>query len=99
PAYMVELIAKWKKTHRELEEKLGRQPNIQELSEAMEMPPRKIRIIKKAVRAFQRPAQTGGTGEDGDAPTLSEMLADEKTLPPDEQVLKDDDLKTIQILL
>ena len=99
PAYMVELISQWKRVHRELEASLGRQPNIQELSDAMQMPPRKIRIIKKAVRAFQRPAQTGGTGEDGEAPTLSEMLADEKTLPPDEQVLRDDDLHTIEVLL
>lgn len=99
PAYMVELIAKWKKAHRELEEKLGRHPNIQELADHMQLPPRKVRIIKKAVRAFQRPAQTGGTGEEGDLPTLSEMLADEKTLPPDEQVLKEDDLKTIEVLL
>ena len=99
PAYMVELIARWKKTHRELEDKLGRQPTIQELADAMEMPPRKIRIIRKAVRAFQRPAQTGGTGEDGEAPSLAEMLQDERTAQPDEQVLKEDDLKTIAILL
>jgi RNA polymerase primary sigma factor len=99
PAYMVELIARWKKTHRELEETLGRHPNIQELSEAMELPPRKVRIIKKAVRAFQRPAQTGGNGGDGEPPTLSEMLADDKTPTPEEQVLREDDLHTIQILL
>lgn len=99
PAYMVELIGKWKKASRDLEEKLGRVPTLQELGDEMQLPPRKIRIIKKAVRAYQRPAQTGGTGEDGDAPTLSEMLADEKTPTPEDQVLREDDLQTIGQLL
>ncbi|MCC6683136.1 MAG: RNA polymerase sigma factor RpoD/SigA [Phycisphaeraceae bacterium] len=99
PAYMVELIAKWKRTWRELEETLGRQPSLHELAEAMELPPRKVRIIRKAVRAYQRPAQTGGNGEDGDLPALAEMLADPRTRPPDQQVLFDDDLETINLLL
>lgn len=99
PAYMVELIGKWKKAARDLEDKLGRQPTLQELGEEMQLPPRKVRIIRKAVRAYQRPAQTGGTGEEGDSPTLSEMLADEKTPTPDDQVLREDDLQTISQLL
>ncbi len=99
PAYMVELIAKWKRTWRELEETLGRQPTLHELAEAMELPPRKVRIIRKAVRAYQRPAQSGGSGEDGDLPALAEMLADPRTRPPDQQVLFDDDLETINLLL
>ena len=98
PAYMVELIAKWKKASRDLEDELGRQPNINELAKHMELPPKKIRIIRKAVRAAQRPAQNG-TGEDGDAPSLSEMLSDERTLTPDQQLVLNDDLQTISLLL
>ncbi len=99
PAYMVELIAKWKRASRDLEEELGRTPHIQELAERMELPAKKIKIIHKAVRAFQRPPQTGGSGADGEGPTLSEMLSDERTPGPDEQVLLEDDLATIAILL
>jgi len=98
PAYMVELIAKWKRASQELEEKFGRSPSIQELAEAMEMPPKKVRIIRKAVNAFQRPAHSGGS-VDGDGPALSDMLSDPKTVSPDEQVLALDDLKTIRKLL
>lgn len=99
PAYMVELIAQWKRASRELEECLGRTPTICELAERMQMPPRKVRIIRKAVRAYQRPAQTASNTSSEDSITLSEMLRDEKTLQPDEQVLLDDDLNTIGILL
>ena len=98
PAYMVELIAKWKRASRDLEEALGRQPNINELAEYMELPPKKIKIIHKAVRAAQRPAQNG-SGEDGEAPTLSELISDNRTLSPDQQLALDDDLDTISQLL
>ena len=64
PAYMVELIAKWKRASRDLEDKLGRQPTIQELAKEMDLPAKKVRIIRKAVKASQRPVQPG-TGEDG----------------------------------
>ena len=97
PAYMVELIAKWKKASRDLEEELGRQPNIKELAERMDLPEKKVRIIKKAVRACQRPSQEGG-GDD-DSPSLSDVVADERVLAPDEAVLLDDDLETIGVLL
>jgi len=96
PAYMVELIAKWKRASRELEEKLGRQPNIQELADHMELPAKKVRIIRKAVRASQRPTRGG---YDEDSPTLSEMLQDHNTPNPEEQALKEDDLETIRVLL
>ncbi len=97
PAYMVELIAKWKRASRELEDHLGRHPEVQELAEHMELTPKKIRMIKKAVRASQRPGQSGGS--DDTAPTLAATLEDESTLSPDEQVLKDDELRTISVLL
>jgi RNA polymerase primary sigma factor len=98
PAYMVELIARWKKAHRDLEEELGRQPTTQELAAVLQLPPRKVRIIRKAVRAAQRPQQDGD-GSDDQRPMLSEMLADDRTLPPDEQVLQNDDIATISQLL
>ncbi len=98
PAYMVEQIAKWKKAHQDLQEKLGRGPSIQELAEQLKLPPKKVRIIRKAVRAFRRPAQTGSNSSD-DAPMLSELLSDPKTPTPDQQVLESDDLRTILMLL
>lgn len=97
PAYMVELIAKWKKASRDLEEELGRQPNIKELAERMDLPEKKVRIIKKAVRACQRPMQDGAGGDDG--MSLGEMIRDERVVAPQDQLLLEDDLKTIAVLL
>ena len=98
PVYMVELIARWKRTTRELEDKYGRPPTMGELAEAMELPMKKVRIIRKAVRAAQRTAQTDSHGDD-DRSLLSDMLSDPNTRPPDEQVFEADDLATISRLL
>ena len=98
PAYMVELIAKWKRASRLLEDKLGRTPTVQELAEEMDLPAKKVRIIKKAVKASRRPSQTG-SGAEGEGPMLSEMVADARTPSPQDQVLLADDLETIGKLL
>ncbi|MEM1212355.1 MAG: RNA polymerase sigma factor RpoD/SigA [Planctomycetota bacterium] len=97
PAYMVELITRWKRTCRELEEELGRQPNTKELAERMELPEKKIKIIKKAVKASRRPAQNAGA--DDDAPTLGAMLEDHRHPLPDEKASLADDLDTVRELL
>lgn len=97
PAYMVELIVRWKRASADLEYELGRLPSIQELAEHMELPPKKVRIIRKAVRAFAAPSY-GGDGADG-GPTMSELLSDTKNLGPEQQVLESDDLQTICELL
>src|SRR6478609_8196590 len=75
PAYMVEMIAKWKQAISEMEDKLGRVPNLDELSKHMKMSVKKVRIIYRAVRAFHSPTQAHVNEEDGIA--LHEMLHDE----------------------
>lgn len=97
PAYMVELIARWKKAYQDLEEKYDRPPTIAELAEVMELSPKKVRIIRKAMRALQRPTQTSGDRED--SLDLAEMLHDYRLAAPDEQVLNRDDVQTIRKLL
>src|SRR6185436_365771 len=59
PAYMVEMMAKMKHATRELEDVLGRLPSIDELSIHMQMSPKKLKIIRKAIRAVNTPTQSG----------------------------------------
>ncbi|MCZ6816801.1 MAG: RNA polymerase sigma factor RpoD/SigA [Planctomycetota bacterium] len=96
PAYMVEMIARWKQAHSKLQEALGRAPTIQEISEKMQLPERKVRIIKRAVRAFSAPTQTHGN-ESG--ASLLDMLPDEKTPSPDQVAFNEAESATIQSLL
>lgn len=98
PAYMVELVAKWKQASRGLEEELGRQPSVQELAERLQLPMKKVRIIRNAVRAVQSRGR-GPTDEDGQSLALSSLLADTRGVQPDQEALLDDELRTIQQLL
>lgn len=97
PAYMVEMIAKWKQAISEMEDKLGRMPTLEELARHMKMSVKKVRIIHRAVRAFHSPTQSAISEEDGVA--LHEILHDEKTDTPDNIVLSKDEVKTIYALL
>ncbi len=96
PAYMVEMIARWKQVHSQLSERLGRAPSLQEVAEQMQVPERKVRIIKRAVKAFNAPTQSA-TNESG--VLLSDMLPDHKSPSPEEAIFSQAESEMIQRLL
>jgi RNA polymerase primary sigma factor len=96
PAYMVEMISKLKQSVRQLEDKLGRLPTTDELSAHMGMSPKKLRIIKKAVKAFHSPTQSGSA--DGEI-TINDLVADTNNPTPDMEVLNSDELRHLSQLL
>ncbi len=96
PAYMIELIARWKQVHIELQDSNGRAPSIQEIALHMELPEKKVRIIKRAVRAYNAPTQSASNDSGGQ---MADMLPDEKALRPDDMVLDDDEAQRVADLL
>ena len=96
PAYMVELIARWKHIQADLTDRLGRSPSIEEIAEAMQLKPQKVAVIRRAVHAYtsaDRPM-----GEEGRF-TLSEMIEDHRNLRPDERLFDKQETATIRRLL
>jgi len=98
PAYMVELIAKWKVTARKLEAELGYPPSINELADAMELPAKKVRIIKRAIKAFKAPSQAPADA-DGEQMGLGEIVADTRHGLPHDSMFKDSELQMLRKLL
>ena len=98
PAYMVELIAKWKEAMRRLEDELGRQPTRQELAKAMRVPMRKLQIIRRAMKAFRAPPQAP-LGEDGEAVDFAELFEDFRNEQPDEAIAQTEEFQTILMLI
>jgi RNA polymerase primary sigma factor len=96
PAYMVEMMAKMKQAMRELEDVLGRLPSIDELSQHMKMSPKKLKIIRKAIRAVNTPTQSGSA--DGEL-TINDLVADLHNPTPDVAVLDADNIRHLQELL
>jgi len=100
PAYMIEMMSKLKTANRELEDELGRLPTVDELSEHLKMSVKKLKIIRKAVKAYHAPTQSGAAGTDGsDEMTINEMVADTHNPGPDEQVNNTDELRQMTELL
>ncbi len=98
PAYMMELMTRYKKTSRKLEDSLGRAPSNDELATAMEVSLKKLRIVKKAIKAYSSPTQF--VGGDGDEElTINDVVQDFNTPSPAESVFGNDDLAHLEQLL
>src|SRR5271163_1924311 len=61
PAYMVELLAKWRRATSKLTDDLGRPPTHEEVAKELGLPKKKLSIIKKAIRVYNAAPQTEQT--------------------------------------
>jgi len=98
PAYMVEMMSKLRQANRELEDTLGRLPTVDELALHTKITPKKLKIIRKAVKAYGAPTQSGG-GSDAGEMTIEEMVSDGNTPLPEQNVIDTDELRQLVDLL
>jgi len=62
PAYMIEVLTRWKRTSATLAQKLGREPDAEEIGRYLKLSPSKIAIIRQALSA-SAPVGRGGDAE------------------------------------
>jgi len=98
PAYMVELIAKWKQASARFEDKHGRQPTLEELAKEMGVSLKKLKIIRSAGKAMVSGSQAP-VDEDGQSMSFSEVITDHRIKQPHEPVVFADQLETVYKLL
>jgi RNA polymerase primary sigma factor len=96
PAYMVELLAKWRRAATKLQDELGRPPTQEEVAGSLDLPKKKLNIIKKAIRVYNSTPQTEQTEAGW---SLDEMLMDANTKTPDTEMVEADDLHHVKSLL
>jgi len=96
PAYMVELLAKWRRATNQLQDEYGRPPTNEEVAKFLGLPKKKLSIIKKAIRVYNSAPQTDQS-EGGWS--IDEMLMDGNTKTPDTEMVESDDLKQVLQLL
>ncbi|HMO15531.1 MAG TPA: RNA polymerase sigma factor RpoD/SigA [Pirellulaceae bacterium] len=87
PAYMVELLSKWRRASTRLSDDLKRSPTPEEVARILGLPKRKLPIIKKAIQIYQSSSQTDQV-ETGW--TLGDMVMDERMRSPDEELVEND---------
>lgn len=96
PAYMVELLSKWRRASARLTEELDRTPTPEEIARVLGLPKKKLPIIKKAIKIYNATPQTDQT-ESGW--TLGDMVMDENQLSPDERLVESDSLRHVLKML
>lgn len=92
PAYMVELLSKWRRATAKLSDQLGRTPTPEEVAIELEIPQKKLKIVKKAIQLYNTNPQTDQA--DGTW-TLGEVVPDEKHKGPDDELMENDNLKHV----
>ena len=98
PTYMVALINQWRHAAMELENKLGRAPELEEMAELVELPLRKAKIIGEVVKVLSSARDTSGEADE-DEPGLEATIGDEEADNPEEALLADEELEKVLKLL
>ncbi len=96
PAYMNELLVKWRRATAKLQDKLGRAPTQEEVALELKLSKKKLAIIKKAIRIYQAAPQADA--EEGGRP-LEELLQDGHADRPETGLAHRDDLRQVLDLL
>ena len=96
PAYMVELLSKWRRATARLNDELGRMPTQEEIGRILGLPKKKLPIIKKAIQVYNATPQSDQSDSGW---SIGEMVMDERAKSPDEAMIDHDVLKTAIELL
>lgn len=91
PAYMMDLMAKWRRAAAELQDELGRAPTEEEIIDRLQLPRKKLHIIKKALRIHN----SGVQGDLKEEFSIDETLEDVRGKAPDMALAADDEMKQV----
>ena len=92
PAYMVELLSKWRRATARLTEELGRTPTPEEIARVLGLAKKKLPIIKKAIRIYNSVPQSDQTEAGW---SLGEIVMDERAKTPEDELVEHDVLKSV----
>nr|BAL57223.1 RNA polymerase primary sigma factor [uncultured Chloroflexota bacterium]BAL58041.1 RNA polymerase primary sigma factor [uncultured Chloroflexota bacterium] len=81
PVHMGDQINKLLRVQHQLTQKLGREPTIDELAEALGVPPRKV---ENMIQVARRPLSLETPTDDEEDSVLGDFIEDEEAAPPDE---------------
>lgn len=96
PAYMVELLTKWRRANARLQDELGRTPTAEEIAQELELPQKKLKIVKKAIQLYNATPQSA---QDDTGWSIGEIVPDERSKGPEEELVENDNLKHVYRML
>jgi len=99
PTYMVTLINHWRYTATELENKLGRTPDVEEMADIMKLPLRKAKIIHRIVEVLGSATESLEADESDAEQMLETTLEDESAAQPEDALAADEEKAMVLSLL
>jgi len=99
PTYMVALMNQWRHTVVELESKLGRTLDVEEMAPIMHLPIRKAKIIHQVVKILSSVKDTSGSDGTDDNQMLEESLQDKNAGKPEDELAADEEQEKVLRLL
>ena len=96
PAYMVELINRWRRTSARLEERLSRTPTAEEVAKAMDLSLSKAKVVCSAAKVASYVTRRNSANEDFPS---DDMFVDDRTPQPDQALMDATQGEDIAILL
>ena len=96
PAYMVEMISRFREARDHFLEAEGRLPSTTELAEVLQMTEAKVNHIRSAVKAVSSPTQDT---DEATGQALTEGIADSRTPRPEDHLLQESETKNVISLL
>jgi RNA polymerase primary sigma factor len=96
PAYMVELLSKWRRATAKLQDALNRTPTPEEVAAELGLPKKKLKIVKKAIQLYNSTPQSDQTDSGW---SLGEMIPDERAKGPEAELIETDNIKHVYEML
>ncbi|MDD5326848.1 MAG: RNA polymerase sigma factor RpoD/SigA [Phycisphaerae bacterium] len=99
PTYMVALMNQWRHTTAELQGRLGRILNVEEMADIMHLPLRKAKIINHVVKILGSVKNTSGGDNADDNQTFEETFQDQNAGKPEDSMVADEEQAKVMGLL
>ncbi len=99
PTYMVALMNQWRHTAAELEGRLGRTLDVEEMAQIMHLPLRKAKVIHHIVKILSAMKDTSGGDGTDDNQMFEETLQDQNAAKPEDTLVADEEQAKVLGLL
>ncbi len=99
PTYMVALLNQWRHIAVELESKLGRAPEFEEMADIMQLPLRKAKVIHEIIKVLSSVRDASSDDGSGDDVSIAAALEDQNAgRPEDALVAGEEQSKVLRLL-
>jgi RNA polymerase primary sigma factor len=99
PTYMVALMNQWRHTTAELQNRLGRTLEVEEMAEIMHLPLRKAKIIHHIVKILSSVKDASGSDGTDENQAIEETLQDQNAAKPEDALVADEEQTKVLCLL